>query len=85
MVKYNPTARSRSSRPDIRKSFRSASKKTSAAPKVYAAIDMYMRELWDMERTLQALAFYERNDQYRFLTPRSIAALRYVETYEVKQ
>ena len=46
---------------------------------------MYMRELWDMERTLQALAFYERNDQYRFLTSRSIAALRYVETYEVKQ
>ena len=31
------------------------------------------------------LAFYERNDQYCFLTPRSIAALRYVETYEVEQ
>lgn len=56
-----------------------------ADDKVYAAIDMYMRELWDMERTLQALAFYERNDQYCFLTPRSIAALRYVETYEVEQ
>ncbi|MDU1104378.1 MAG: hypothetical protein E7H24_09720, partial [Bifidobacterium breve] len=32
VVKYNSTARSRSSRPDIRKSFRSVSKKTSAAP-----------------------------------------------------
>ena len=32
MVKYNSTARSRSSRLNIRKSFRSVSKKTSAAP-----------------------------------------------------
>ncbi|AUD94758.1 hypothetical protein BB017W439_0439 [Bifidobacterium breve] len=36
MVKYNSTARSRSSRPDIRKSFRSVSKKTSAAPYPFA-------------------------------------------------
>ncbi|AUD88867.1 Arginosuccinate synthase [Bifidobacterium breve] len=32
VVKYRPTARSRSSGPDIRKTFRSVSKKTSAAP-----------------------------------------------------
>ena len=39
-----------------------------ADDKVYAAIDMYMRGLWDMGQTLQALTFYERNDQYCFLT-----------------
>ena len=54
-----------------------------ADDKVYAAIDMYMRGLWDMGQTLQALTFYERNDQYCFLTQQAIEALRYVETYEV--
>lgn len=54
-----------------------------ADDKVYAAIDMYMRGLWDMGQTLQALTFYKRNDQYCFLTPQAIESLRYVETYEV--
>ena len=54
-----------------------------ADDKVYAAIDMYMRGLWDMESILQALTFYERNDQYCFLTMRAIGFLRYIETYEV--
>lgn len=56
-----------------------------ADDKVYAAIDMYMRGLWDMGQTLQALTFYERNDQYCFLTSQAIESLRYVETYEVTQ
>lgn len=55
-----------------------------ADDKVYAAIDMYMRGLWDMTTTLQALTFYERNDQYCFLTQHALDSLRYLETYEVK-
>lgn len=56
-----------------------------ADDKVYAAIDMYMRGLWDLESTLQALTFYERNDQFCFLTSQAIGTLHYIETYEVER
>lgn len=57
-----------------------------ADDKVYAAIDMYMRGLWDMRSTLAALKFYGRNDQYCFVTQSAItSSLRFVESYEVKR
>lgn len=37
-----------------------------ADDKVYLAVDMYYRGLWDMETTLDALKFYSVNDQWCF-------------------
>lgn len=55
-----------------------------ADDKVYMAIDMYFRGLWDMDTTLRALKFYGRNDQYCFVTQSAIDhALAFAESYEV--
>ena len=57
-----------------------------ADDKVYAAIDMYFRGLWDMDQTLAALKFFERNDQYCFVTQSAIdRALHFRKSYEVHQ
>lgn len=55
-----------------------------ADDKVYEAINMYFRGLWDAQSTLKALRFYNRNDQYCFKTQRAINQLLvFVESYEV--
>ena len=43
-----------------------------ADDKVYEAVSMYFKGLWDMETTLDALRFYEVNDQYCFVTQKAI-------------
>lgn len=56
-----------------------------ADDKVYRAVDMYFRGYWDIETTLEALRFYDVNDQYCFITQRAInALLTYTGSYEVE-
>ena len=56
-----------------------------ANDKVYEAVNMYFKGLWDMETTLDALRFYEVNDQYCFVTQKAIdEALSFVASYEVR-
>ena len=56
-----------------------------ADDKVYVAVDMYYRGLWDIETTLDALQFYDRNDQYCFITQAAVDELLvYTGSYEVK-
>jgi len=55
-----------------------------ADDRVYAAVDMYVRGLWDMERTLAALRYYGRNDQYCVLSQRLLdEQLSFLSSYEV--
>ena len=56
-----------------------------AADKVYDAVSMYFKGLWDMETTLDALRFYEVNDQYCFVTQKAIdETLAFVASHEVR-
>ena len=56
-----------------------------ADDKVYEAVNMYFKGLWDMETTLNALRFYEVNDQYCFVTQQAIdQTLAFVTSYEVR-
>ncbi len=56
-----------------------------ANDKVYEAVNMYFKKLWDMQTTLDALRFYDINDQYCFVTQRAIhKALVFVGSYEVE-
>lgn len=56
-----------------------------ADDKVYVAVDMYYRGLWDIETTLEALRFYDRNDQYCFITQAAIdTSLVFTGSYEVR-
>lgn len=56
-----------------------------ADDRVYDAIDLYYRGLWDVETTLRAIRFYRLNDQYCFVTQRALeSSLSFVESYEVK-
>lgn len=55
-----------------------------ANDKVYAAVDMYYKKIWDIETTLQALKFYELNDQICLVSQKAIdELLTYVSFYEV--
>ena len=55
-----------------------------ADDKVYAAVDLYYRGIWDIQRTLDELRFYERNDQFCFVTKTTIERLLHFEnSYEV--
>lgn len=55
-----------------------------ADDRVYEAVSMYFKGLWDMETTLSALKFYDVNDQYCFLTQRAIDnMLAFERSYEV--
>ncbi len=55
-----------------------------ADDKVYEAVNMYFKGLWDAQTTLDALKFYEKNDQYCFVTQTSIdKALKFKHSYEV--
>ncbi|MDR3052973.1 MAG: DUF3990 domain-containing protein [Coriobacteriales bacterium] len=56
-----------------------------ANDKVYAAVDMYFKGLWDIDATLKALKFYELNDQICLVSQRAIDELLvFVGSYEVR-
>ena len=46
-----------------------------ANDRVFEAVNMYFQELWDAQTTLDALAFYERNDQFCFASQHAIDEL----------
>lgn len=55
-----------------------------ANDQVFAAVDMYYRGIWDMERTIRELTFYDRSDQYCFISQRAAdELLAFIESYEV--
>lgn len=56
-----------------------------ADDRVYDAVDLYYRGIWDASTTLEAIRFYQRSDQYCFVTQRAIdSLLAFSESYEVK-
>jgi hypothetical protein len=56
-----------------------------ANDKVYRAVDMYYRGIWDIDRTLSELKFYEQNDQICLLNQQLLDDyLAFFESYEVK-
>lgn len=57
-----------------------------ADDKVFEAVNMYFKGYWDMPTTLNALKFYERNDQYCFVTQEAIdSVLAFNSYYEVSE
>lgn len=53
---------------------------------VFKTVDMYFKGLWDIDRTIQELQFYRRNDQIVFKDNAAICrSLRFKEAYEVDQ
>ena len=55
-----------------------------ANDKVYLVVDMYYRGIWDMERTLSELQYYEHNNQICLLNQELIDKhLTFIESYEV--
>jgi hypothetical protein len=53
---------------------------------VYAAVDMYYRGLWDIQRTLKELTYYEMNNQYCFIKQKAIDdKLAFIESVEVSE
>ena len=55
-----------------------------ADDKVYAAVDLYYRGVWDIRRTIEELRFYEKNDQFCFVNQRVLDnVLRSECAYEV--
>jgi flagellar basal body rod protein FlgC len=56
-----------------------------ANDKIYVAVDMFAKGLWDMARTLDALRFYEANDQVCLSSQQLIGEqLTYLKSYEVE-
>lgn len=56
-----------------------------ADDRVYFAVDMYYQGIWDIERTLEALRFYEVNNQWCFVSQRAIDELiSFVNAWEVQ-
>ena len=51
-----------------------------ADDRVFEAVNMYLQHLWDAQTTLDALAFYEKNDQYCFVTQEAVANLLQFES-----
>ena len=55
-----------------------------ANDKVYQAIDMYRRGIWDEQRTLKEIAYYEDSRQIVINNPAAISQLlSFTESYEV--
>ena len=51
---------------------------------VFKCVSMYMDNIWDEERTLKELRYYQKNDQIAFLTQEIIDAIvKFKEFYEV--
>jgi len=56
-----------------------------ANDKVYRVVDMYFRGIWDMERTLSEMSFYEHNDQICLINQELVDKhLTFIESYEVQ-
>ena len=56
-----------------------------ADDKVYQAVDMYRRGIWDAERTLREITYYEDSNQIVLRTPKAISELLvFTKSYEVK-
>jgi len=54
-----------------------------ANDKVYVVVDMYYRGIWDMDRTLSELRFYQNNDQICLLNQQLVDRhLTFKESYE---
>lgn len=50
----------------------------------YKAINMYIRGMWSAERTLEALRYYDINDQWCFATQRVLdESISFVRSWEV--
>lgn len=57
-----------------------------ADDQVYRAVDLYYKGIWTLDRTIEELSFYDRNDQYCFKSQSFLDhSLAFVEAYEVKQ
>lgn len=55
-----------------------------ADDRVYDAVDLYYRGIWDEDTTLEAIRFYQRSDQYCFVSQAAIEGLlTFTEAYEV--
>jgi len=55
-----------------------------ANDKVYLAVDMYYRGIWDIDRTLAELKYYEHNNQICLLNQNLIDnCLTFIESYEI--
>ena len=51
---------------------------------VFKCVNMFMDSIWDEERTLKEISFFEKNDQIAFLSQQAIDdLLRFKESYEV--
>ena len=56
----------------------------AANDRVYYAVDMFYQGLWDIETTLEALCYYEVNDQWCFISQSLVDdALRFVGASKV--
>lgn len=56
-----------------------------ADDRVFDAIDLYYRGIWDADTTLVAIRFYKLSDQYCFVTQNAIdSSLMFIESYEVR-
>lgn len=56
-----------------------------ADDRVYYAVDMYYQGLWTMEQTLEALRFYNINDQWCFISQKALEKhLTFVEAREIQ-
>lgn len=52
---------------------------------VFKTIDMYFRGLWDKEKTLAELRYFQQNNQICFVTQQAIdSLLKFNRSYEVK-
>lgn len=57
-----------------------------ADDKVYFAVDMYLRGLWDMPTTLDALKYYKVNDQWCFVSQSALDEhVAFVRSWEVSK
>jgi hypothetical protein len=55
-----------------------------ANDQVYTVVDMYYKDLWDMERTLKELTYYDVNDQICIVNQALIDEhLRFAHWHEV--
>ncbi len=52
---------------------------------VFKSVDLYFRGIWDKERTIEELRYYQQNDQIVFVSERALNLLCFSGSYEVKQ
>ena len=47
---------------------------------VFKTVDMYFRGIWDKERTIKELRYYQKNDQIAFVSQAAIEKLLQFQT-----